>query len=351
MILVFSYLEYSGKTDIFANFYAPSAGFDLTDGDALSAKDIQEYVENRNPNTKGFEVGLKLSHWCQKLDVNPAFVLGIAEADSSNGLVGVGRSYRNPGNTKISYERLDQLGIGHASYKGNNNFAVFEDWGDGYSAIAVTLANYSYYNMRGQIEPILRTYAGHPNPNYYVTVRSIMSDLLREVDIKVALKTSDNRQIERCRVDLRINGKTIKSLKVNKQGRVNFNDLPRDHYVLRSNCKNYRRTRKELNSLSKTTRANLSLMPNDRAYISGSVERLIVSSFDNEGIIMVLSGEDGGKITSTRTVKDGFYYFGNLTLGNYVVSVEPEKELPTGFFYTKTVDLNDNPQEEIDFYY
>ncbi len=350
-MLLFVYLEYTGKTDIVADFYAPGVGYDLTDGDALSAEDIQEYVEARNPNTKGFEVGLKLSHWCNKLDVNPAFVLGIAEADSSNGLAGVGRSYKNPGNTKISYERLDQLGIGHANYKGENNFAVFNDWGDGYSAIAVTLANYSYYNMRGQLEPILRTYAGHPNPNYYVTVRGVISELLREVDIKVALKTSDNREIEKCRVDLRRGGKTIESSKADKQGRVNFFNLPRDQYTLRTNCENYRKSRKELSSLSKTTRVNLSLMPNDRAYISGSIERLIVSSLDNEGIAMVLSGEDGEKITSTRTAKDGFYYFGNLHLGKYVVTVEPEKELPTGFYYTKTVDLTESPQEKVDFYY
>ncbi len=348
-ILFLAILESTGRTNIIADYYSPSIGYDLTDGQALTSEDIQEYVESKNPNINQ-EVGLKLSHFCKKFNVNPAFVLAIAEADSSNGLYGVGRSYKNPGNTKISYQRLDQLGIGHASYKGDNNFAVFNNWADGYSAIAVTLANYSYYNMKGQIEPILRTYAGHPNPNYYATVRQEMGRLLSKINIKVSLKPTDNKKLSNCQVVIRKNGKKIAQKNI-KNNKVEFNGLPRDQYLVRTDCKNYRESKRRLTVVSKTTKVDLPITPTDRAYISGRVEKLVANFPDNEGIKLILSKEDGEIVLRTKTAKNGFYYFGNLVLGNYIVTIEPETNLPTGFYFTKKVDLTKRPQEKVNFYY
>jgi hypothetical protein len=178
-----------------------------------------------------------------------------------------------------------------------------------------------------------------------------MNELLAKIDIKVSLEGSDRASFNNCRVALKRNGRTILKNKTSKQGKVNFNNLPRSNYVLVTNCKNYRKKRVELDSVSKTTIVDIKLMASDRAYISGSIEKLIVNYPDNEGITLILSGEDGKEVATTRTAKGGFYYFGNLPLGKYVVTIEPEKELPTGFYFTKTVDLTKDPQENIDFYY
>ena len=59
-VVVFVWLEYSGRTHIIADYYAPQYVWSLTDGDALSAKDIQRFIQQRNPNVENI-VGLKLS--------------------------------------------------------------------------------------------------------------------------------------------------------------------------------------------------------------------------------------------------------------------------------------------------
>ena len=349
--LVFSWLEYTGRTNIIADYYAPQYVWDLTDGDALSAKDIQQFIKKYNPNIEN-STGLKFSHYCRKFNINPAFALGIAEADSSQGMAGAGRGNKNPGNTKISYQRLDQLGIKHTWFRASNNFAVFKTWGDGYAAIAITLANYSYYNLRGQIEPILRTYAGHPNPNYYVTVKGVMSELLSRIDIKVKLKSIySKRSIKGSTVILRRGGKKIKTLKADKGGLVVFHNLPRAQYRLVIKSKDYRTKKVAINSPQKTTELTVDLSPKDKNYFSGEVQRLIMDAPDNEGVTIKLSGQDGELVKRTITAKDGFYYFGDLLPGRYVVSLEPRATLPTGFYFSQEVDLTKKPQSEINFVY
>jgi hypothetical protein len=349
-VLILSYLEYSGRTNIIAD-YASDTAWSLTDGDALSPADINNYIHSRNPNIKE-DVGHKLSHYCKKYNVNPAFVLGIAEADSSNGLAGVGRSYKNPGNTKISHSSLDQAGIGHAPYKGENNFTIFNKWADGYSAIALTLNNYSYYNLRGQITPILSTYAGHPNPNYYVTVTGVMSQLLSKINIQVALESEfGNYPIKNTKVTLRRSGNKIKSVRANKNGLAKFNNLPREQYALRVTSKDFRSRKIQIPSPQKTTEVAIDLIPRDRVYLSGQIKRLLMTPANSEGIIIRLNGKDGELVNRSKTTKNGFYYFGNLLPGEYVVSVESRLDLPTGFFYSKEADLSKKPKTNIDFLY
>jgi hypothetical protein len=351
LISALSWLEYTGRTNIIADYYAPQYVWDLTDGDALSAQDIQQFIKSHNPNVEN-STGLKLSHYCRKFKVNPAFALAIAEADSSQGMAGAGRGNKNPGNTKISYQRLDQLGIEHAWFRASNNFAVFKTWGDGYAAIAITLANYSYYNLRGQIDPILRTYAGQPNPNYYVTVKGVMSNLLSRIDIKVKLKSIySDRSVKGSTVILRRDGKKIKTIKADKDGLAVFSNLPRARYRVVVKSSSYRTKEVVINSPQKTTKLTVNLSPKDRNYFSGEVQKLIMDTPDNEGVIIKLSGQDGELIKKTRTAKDGFYYFGDLLPGRYVVSLEPRASLPTGFYFYQEVDLTKKPQSGINFIY
>lgn len=351
IVVIFSWLEYTGQTHLLADYYAPRYIYNLTDGDALSAQDIQKFIRRYNPNVEN-NVGLKLSYYCRKYQVNPAFVLGIAEADSAQGLAGAGRTNKNPGNTKISYSALNQAGIKHAWWKGASNFAVFKTWGDGYAAIALTLNNYRYYNLRGQIDPILRTYAGNPNPNYYATVRGVMNRLLSQINIRVQLTSRySDKSLQGARVVLRREGKTIRTKRADKQGRVVFNNLPRARYALQIITKEYRKRRVGLNSPSQTNNLNIALMAKDRNYLAGRVQQLIMETPDNEGVMIRLSGEDGALVRKTKTSKNGFYYFGNLLPGKYVVSIESEVDLPTGFYYSKGVNLTKGPRTEADFIY
>jgi len=351
LALVFTYTEYTGRTHIIADYYAPGTGYNLTDGSALSADDLQEFISSRNPNVES-TTGVKLSHFCRKYQVNPAFVLGIAEADSSQGMAGAGRTNKNPGNTKISYSALDEVNIKHAWYRAPNNFAVFKTWGDGYAAIALTLNNYRYYNLRGQLDPILRTYAGNPNPNYYNIVKGVMTKLLAKVDIKVKVKSLyASRSMKDVQVLLRSNGKAIGKKKPNANGMVIFNNLPRNQYVLKITSKSFRPYQKKLTSLQKTTIVEANLLAKDRSFIAGEVQRLIMNLPDNEGVVLRLNGEDGELVRRSRTSRNGFYYFGNLIPGKYVVSIESEIDIPTGFYYAQNINLTKEPKSGIDFIY
>jgi len=351
LILVFTYTEYTGRTHIIADYYAPVGMYNLSDGNALSADDLQQFISLYNPNIEN-TTGVKLLHFCREYQVNPAFVLGIAEADSSQGMAGAGRINKNPGNTKISYSALDKVGIKHAWYRAPNNFAVFKTWGDGYAAIALTLNNYRYYNLRGQLDPILRTYAGNPNPNYYNIVKGVMNKLLAKVDIKVKVKSLyARRSMKDVQVLLRNDGKTIAKKKLKQNGMVVFNNLPRNEYVLKIISKNFRPYQDRLTSLQKTTVVKVDLLAKNRSYIAGKVQKLIMSLPDNEGVILRLNGEDGELVRRSRTSKNGFYYFGNLIPGRYVVSIESEIDIPTGFYYTQRINLSKRPKSKVNFIY
>jgi len=350
-VVIFSWLEYTGRTHLLADYYAPRYYWDLTDGDALSARDIQNYLKVRNPNVES-NVGFKLSYFCRKYRVNPAFVLGIAEADSAQGLAGAGRTNKNPGNTKISFAALDRAGIKHMPWRGAGNFVVFENWADGYAAIALTLNNYRYYNLRGQLDPILRTYAGNPNPNYYLTVREVMNRLLAQINIRVQLTTRyPQKTLKGVRIILKRDGKAVQVKRSGKQGKVIFKNLPRARYSLQVVAKEYRSQKIGLNSPSRTNNLWINLMAKDRSYLSGRVQQLIMESPNNEGLIIRLSGEDGELVKKAKTSRDGFYYFNDLLPGKYVVSIEPKANLPTGFYYSKSINLTKTPQKRVNFVY
>lgn len=348
---VFIYLESIGRTNIIADYYSPRSVWDLADGDALAPEDIQSYIKKRNPRVED-NTGLKLYNYSKRFDVNPAFSLGIAEADSAQGTAGAGRTNKNPGNTKISHSRLDEVGLEHAPYKGSSNFTVFKTYADGYAAIPVTLANYSYYNLRGQIEPILRTYAGHPNPNYYLTVKGVMSELLREIDVKVTVEGKySGKPLKNAKVKLRRSGKVIKTQNTNQKGRAIFQNLPRSIYAVRVEAKGYRAKKIKINSPQSTTKKAIKLEPSDRMSVSGQVEKLIMTTKDNENVSLRLTSQDGELVARSRTAKDGFFYFGNLMPGVYVISIESQIDLPTGFYYSKEVNLTKSSQSEVDFVY
>lgn len=355
-----------GGLQLLADYVGPRAPYDLTQGDALNGPEIGAYLNSVNPNIP-VTAGDKMSKYCTMLNVNPAFALAIAEADSSTGRAGVGMHQRNPGNTKISYGRLDELGIGHASYRAGDNFASFDDWGDGFAAICVTLANYSYYNLNGNVNGILRTYAGDPNPNYYAGVNRLMDRLLADIAISGVVfedGTSKTVKVPDATVNLKAaDGSLLQVLKSDAQGGFNFGTLTRNTYIVEASKEGYinfvyalsrphQNNVLEMTLVSKTEIMNPDNQPllAGHGFIKGQIHRIIIDPLEDEKIVLKATNVDTKQFYSTVADKNGNYIFYNLPKGNYRVEIQQESTPVTGFFYSKDVSLINEGVLEVNFY-
>lgn len=355
-----------GGLQLLADYVGPRAAYDLTQGDAMSGPEIGAYLNSVNANIP-VEAGDKMAKYCTMLNVNPAFALAIAEADSSTGRAGVGMHHKNPGNTKISYGRLDELGIGHANYKAGQNFAAFDDWGDGFAAICVTLANYSYYNLSGNLNGILRTYAGDPNPNYYAGVNRLMNQLLADITVSGVVfedGTSKTVTVPGATVGLKAaDGSLLQVVQTDAQGAFNFGTLTRNNYLLETSKDGYVNFIYALNrphqnnSLEMTLVSKSEILDPEKhpllaghGFIKGQVHQILIDPLNDQRITLKATNLESKQFYSTMTDKNGNYIFYNLPKGNYRVEIQQESTPLTGFYYTKDISLINEGVLEVDFY-
>lgn len=355
-----------GGLQLLADYVGPRAPYDLTQGDALSGPEIGAYLNSVNPNIP-VEAGDKMAKYCTLLNVNPAFALAIAEADSSTGRAGVGMHHKNPGNTKISYGRLEELGIGHASYRAGQNFAAFDDWGDGFAAICVTLANYSYYNLNGNVNGILRTYAGNPNPNYYAGVNRLMDRLLANITVLGTVfedGTAKTVKVPEGEVALKAaDGSLLQVVKTDASGAFNFGTLTRNSYTIEASKEGYVNfiyvlSRPHQNNVLEMTLVSKSeiLDPEKHpllaghGFIKGQVHQILIDPLKGKNIVLKATNLDTKQFYSTTADKNGNYIFYNVPKGNYTVEIQREATPVTGFFYSKNVSLTTEGVLEADFY-
>jgi len=360
------WLYFQGGLQLLADYTAPASYWDLTDGDAMTGPEIGEFLHSYNPNIP-VEAGNTMATHCQTLNVNPAFAIAIAKADSNIGLSGVGMRNKNPGNTKISYRRLDELGIGHADYRAGQNFAAFDDWGDGFAAICVTLANYRYYNLSGSLNLILRRYAGDPSPNYYYGVSSTMNQLLSTIDISGTVYedgTAKELKIPGASVALKQeDGSIISIVKSDVEGNFFFGPLPRRIYTLEAYKENYIPLVYTISSPHVHNQVEMTLVLKDelRNYtvypllaghgiIKGQVKRLIIDPLETERITLKATNLVSGQVYSTTTDADGNYIFYNIPKGKYNIEILQEADVLSGFYYARELDLTTQTTAEVDFY-
>lgn len=369
LILEFSYwLLFEGGLQMFADYVAPRTTYwSLTEGTALSGQEIGEYLHDYNPNIP-VEAGNKMSEVCKKFDVNPAFALGIAKADSNHGLAGVGMRHKNPGNTKISYSMLEANGIGHASYRAGQNFAAFDNWGDGYAAICLTLGNYRYYNMRGSMDAILRTYAGNPSPNYYGGVRAVMNGLLSNITIGGTIYedgTANEIKIESAEVILKNADGTIASvIGTDANGFFHFGTLPRNHYTIEVKKTDYLPVIYQLNAPHQKNNLEMTLVLNDdvrdydqpllanHGYIRGKVVRFIDPLGEDRLTIKAKNVASGTEYDTMTNGEDEFMFY-NIPKGKYQLRIKGQSIKKEGFLYTKEIQMrkNDAAVEGVEFYF
>jgi len=355
-----------GGLQLLADYVGPRAPYDLTQGDALSGPEIGAYLNSVNPNIP-VEAGDKMSKYCTMLNVNPAFALAIAEADSSTGRAGVGMHHKNPGNTKISYSRLEQLGIGHADYRAGQNFAAFDDWGDGFAAICVTLANYSYYNLNGNVNGILRTYAGNPNPNYYAGVNRLMDRLLANITVSGVVfedGTAKTTRVPDATIALKAaDGSLLQVMKSDAAGGFSLGTLTRNTYIIEASKEGYvsfvyvLSRPHQNNALEMTLVSKSEILDPEKhpllaghGFIKGQVHQILINPLENKNITLKATNLDSAQAYSTVADEDGNYIFYNLPKGNYRVEIQQEATPITGFFYSKDISLTTEGVLEADFY-
>lgn len=349
-----------------ADYVGPRAPYDLTQGDALSGPEIGTYLNSVNPNIP-VSAGDKMAKYCTLLNVNPAFALAIAEADSSTGRAGVGMHHKNPGNTKISYRRLEELGIGHSSYRAGQNFAAFDDWGDGFAAICVTLANYSYYNLSGNVNGILRTYAGNPNPNYYAGVNRLMDRLLANITASGVVYedgTAKTTKVPEADIALKAaDGSLLQVIKTNEAGGFDLGTLTRNTYIIEASKDGYLNFIYALNRPHQNNILELTLVSKadiqdtekhpllaGHGFIKGKVNRIIIDPLGSEEIALKATNLETNQLYSTIADKNGEYIFYNVPKGNYRVEIQQEATPVTGFFYYRNISLINEGVLEADFY-
>ena len=355
-----------GGLQLLADYVGPRAPYDLTQGDALSGPEIGAYLNSVNPNIP-VTAGDKMAKYCTLLNVNPAFALAIAEADSSTGRAGVGMHHKNPGNTKISYGRLEELGIGHASYRAGQNFAAFDDWGDGFAAICVTLANYSYYNLSGNVNGILRTYAGNPNPNYYAGVNRLMDRLLANIAVSGVVYedgTAKTAKVSDATIALKAaDGSLLQVVQTDAGGGFNLGALTRNNYIIEASKEGYLNFIYALNRPHQNNVLEMTLVSKadiqdpekhpllaGHGFIKGKVNRIIIDPLRSKEIVLKATNLETGQFYSTKTDKSGEYIFYNVPKGNYRVEIQQEATPITGFFYAKDIPLTTEGVLEADFY-
>lgn len=112
----------------------------LQDPNTMTAADIEAFFTSRNSPLSG--TGEDLLAAAQEFNVSPAFMIGIAAAESSLGKYGRAVPNRNPGNIKTSTKTLVAAGFiegydftGHDS----ENHVIFTNWRNGWRGLAEVL--------------------------------------------------------------------------------------------------------------------------------------------------------------------------------------------------------------------
>lgn len=117
-----------------------TGGGDLANADALTPEQIQDILTNK------ISYGYNLKDHSQqiydsgkKFNINPLFLLAIANKDSSLGTAGAGETCRNPGNLEYRDHKFADSGISAIgncddAYGGSSRWAAFKTYGDGIQA-------------------------------------------------------------------------------------------------------------------------------------------------------------------------------------------------------------------------
>ena len=143
-----------------------TGGGDLANGNRLSADQICQLL-----TTELADTGYNLAPYCQQIhdaavrfNINPLFLLAIANKDSSLGTAGAGKTCRNPGNMEARSDNFSESGISGlgdcaAAYGGNSRWEAFRTYGDGMQAKAWLLRVYYIDKGYDTIEKIINRYA------------------------------------------------------------------------------------------------------------------------------------------------------------------------------------------------
>jgi hypothetical protein len=154
-----------------------TGGGDLADGQAMSACQVDKFLKKEAAGGMN-NSGPGLVAAATKYKVNPAFMLGIANAENSLGRAGLAVPNKNPGNVKLDAGTAREQDIQVAG-NDSQGHTIFANWQSGWSGLAYTLRRFYLDEGRTTLEKISEIYLTGDKAAWINNINSVMQPALK----------------------------------------------------------------------------------------------------------------------------------------------------------------------------